>query len=66
LVKGIEADGDGVAPRKANVEVSAKVVGESGDQVAEQRFTFYVRFMEISRMRGMFRPASEVGRLVGP
>ncbi len=66
LVKGIEADPEGVAPRKANVEVAAKVVGDSGDLVAEQRFTFYVRFMEMSRMREMFRPASEVGRLVGP
>jgi hypothetical protein len=67
LVSGLdEKAGEGKAARKATVEVAAKVVGEGGKMVGEQRFGFYVRFMELSRMRGMVRPASEVGRLVGP
>jgi hypothetical protein len=66
LVKGIEqGDGEGV-PRKAGVEVAAKVLREDGEPVGEQRFSFYVRFMEMGRMREMVRPESEVGRLVGP
>ncbi len=67
LVKGLErGEGGEGAPRKATVEVAAKVVGEGGEVVGEQQFSFYVRFMERDRMRGMVRPASEVGRLIGP
>ncbi len=67
LVSGLDKKaGEGKASRKATVEVAAKVVGEGGKMVGEQRFGFYVRFMELSRMRAMVRPASEVGRLVGP
>jgi hypothetical protein len=67
LLSGIdEVVHGGTAAKKANVDVAAEVVTEDGKVVGEQRFSFYVRFMELSRMRAMFRPASEVGRLVGP
>jgi hypothetical protein len=67
VTSGLEEPGRGqAAPRKASVEVAAKVVSEDGGAVGQQRFRYYVRFMELSRMRDMVRPASEVGRLVGP
>jgi hypothetical protein len=67
VVSGLEASVSGEpAPRKASVEIAAKVVNEDGGMVGEQRFRYYVRFMELSRMRDMVRPASEVGRLVEP
>ena len=67
LAKGLEdgVGGDG-GPRKARVEVASRVVGEAGELVAEQRFGFYVRFMERTHMREIVRPASAVGRLVDP
>jgi hypothetical protein len=67
LVNGLdEAVHGGTAAKKASVDVAAVVVTADGTVVGEQRFSFYVRFMELSRMRAMVRPASEVGRLVGP
>jgi hypothetical protein len=67
LVSGLdEAVHGGPAAKKASVDVAAEVVTEDGSVVGEQRFSFYVRFMELSRMRDLVRPASEVGRLVGP
>ena len=67
LVSGIDEEvHGGPGAKKANVDVAAEVVTEDGVVVGEQRFSFYVRFMEWDRMREMFRPASEVGRLVGP
>jgi hypothetical protein len=67
LVTGLdEAAGKGKAARKAAVEVAAQVVGEDGELVGEQQFSFYVRFMEPSHMRAIVRPASAIGRLVEP
>ena len=66
LVEGLaEATGESGASRKASVDVLARISDEAGSPVAEHRTTFYVRFMELSRMRDMYRPTSEFVRLLG-
>jgi hypothetical protein len=65
VVNGIDVDEDGVARRKAEADVVAKVMRDDGAPVGEHRFSYRVRFMEISRMGGMLRPESEFGRLIG-
>jgi hypothetical protein len=65
VVDGIDVDEEGVARRKTEADVVATVLREDGAPVGEHRFSYRVRFMEISRMGGMLRPGSEFGRLIG-
>jgi hypothetical protein len=65
LVNGIDVDEEGVARRNADVDVVARVMRDDGATVGEHRFSYRVRFMEISRMGAMLRRGSEFGRLIG-
>ncbi len=51
--------------KKATVDVAATVLGEDGELAAEQKMSFYVRFMEVSRVREMAPTSSEIFRLHG-
>jgi acyl-coenzyme A thioesterase PaaI-like protein len=52
------------ASRKARVEVATKVVGADGEQLGDYSSSFYVRFIDLSRMREAFAPSSEVVRVM--
>ena len=66
LVKGLDASvGKKGASRKGTVEVAAALVGGGGEQVGEQRSSFYVRFIDLSRMQDAFAPDSAIVRVLG-
>lgn len=65
LVSGLkDADEGEKGVKKSTIVVAASILGEDGELAAEQRVSFYVRFMEEGRMRELV-PSSEVGRLAG-
>lgn len=63
MAKGLDESSG--APRKGTVETDARVVGEGGELVAEQRMRFYVRFMDPERIGEMAPGGSEIVRLHG-
>lgn len=67
LVSGLDdAAGETKTVKKATIDVEARIVGEDGELVGEHRTSFYVRFMEESRLRAMTPAASGIVRLIGP
>ncbi|MEK6251312.1 MAG: hypothetical protein AABM43_05100 [Actinomycetota bacterium] len=66
LLRGLdEAVGKPNKARKATIEVGAKVVGEDGELAGEHRMSFYVRLMDVSRVREMVPASSEIFRIHG-
>jgi acyl-coenzyme A thioesterase PaaI-like protein len=66
LLRGLdEAVGRANRSRKATIEVAARVVGEDGELAGEHRMSFYVRLMEVSRVREMAPESSEISRIHG-
>jgi acyl-coenzyme A thioesterase PaaI-like protein len=66
MVSGLdEAVGRAKEAKKATVEVAATVAGEDGEPAGEHRMSFYVRFMEVSRVREMAPASSEIFRVHG-
>ena len=66
MVSGLDqAVGRPKETKKATVEVAATVAGEDGEPAGEHRMRFYVRFMEVSRVREMAPASSEIFRLHG-
>ncbi len=60
LAPGVGSPG---STRKGKVEVAARIYAEDGEQAAEQRMSFYVRFMEPDRVREMTPSSSAISRL---
>jgi acyl-coenzyme A thioesterase PaaI-like protein len=66
MVSGLdEAVGRVQESKKATLEIAATVAGEDGEPAGEHRMRFYVRFMEVSRVREMAPASSEIFRLHG-
>jgi len=66
MVSGLDqAVGRAKETKKATVEVLASVAGEDGESAGEHLMRFYVRFMEVSRVREMTPASSEIFRLHG-
>lgn len=66
MLNGLEATvGGAKETKKATVDLAAKIFGEDGEQAAEQRMSFYVRFMEVSRVLEMAPAVSAISRLHG-
>ena len=51
-------------PKKGTIKTSVKVFGEDGELVGEQRLSFYVRFMEWSRVQEMAPAYMEIVRVL--
>jgi len=64
LIEGLQERADSKPLKKATVVAEARIVDESGELAAEQKSSFYVRFMS-ERMMGELLPTTHVGRLVG-
>ena len=66
LAKGLDASvGEKGASRKGTVDIAATLVGGDGEQIGEQRSSFYVRFIEMDRMKETIAPASATVRVLG-
>lgn len=66
MVSGLDREvGRAKETKKATVEVAATVAGEDGELAGEHRMSFYVRFMEVSRVQEMVPASSEIFRLHG-
>jgi hypothetical protein len=66
MISGLDREvGRANETKKATVEVAATVAGEDGEVVGEHRMSFYVRFMEVSRVQEMVPASSEIFRLHG-
>lgn len=66
MVSGLDqAVGRAKEAKKGTVEVAATVAGEDGQTSGEHRMSFYVRFMEVSRVREMSPTSSEIFRIHG-